>query len=277
MTADHPVMGTGVADGLLGEFLRARRAAVAPERAGFAVDGLRRVPGLRREEVAILSGVSADYYTRLEQGREQHPSPEVLLALSRALGLATDERDHLFRLAGPASARERTATGEVSPMLRQLLHQIADSPALVLGHDLAVMARNELADHLHSGFTVTDNLARMCFLDEAGRRFYRDWADVAADVVGNLRFALGLWPSSSSLIDLVAELRALSVDFESLWEVQTVRVKRTMLKRFHHPAVGDLDVDYQSFDVRGSDGQQLVVFTAPDGTLTADRLAKLRA
>ncbi len=161
-------------------------------------------------------------------------------------------------------------------MLRLLLDQITDSPALVLGHDLGVMARNKLAEHLHSGFSVTDNSARMCLLDEAGRRFYRDWEDVAADCVGNLRFSLGLWPSSRPLLDVVAELRSNSVDFELLWEAQTVRVKRTMLKRFHHPVVGDLDVDYQSFDVRGSDGQQLVVFTAPADTLTADRLAKLR-
>lgn len=269
------VEGVETAQSGLGGFLRARRAAVAPEHAGFTVDRLRRVPGLRREEVAILAGVSADYYTRLEQGREQHPSLEVLQALSRALRLGADEREHLFRLAEVALVSGNTPSLDVSTMLRGLLDQLADTAALVLGHDLGVLARNELAEALHSGFTIRDNFARMCFLDEAGRQFYRDWSDIAVDIVGNLRFSLGLWPDSAPLLDLVEELRTQSTDFDLLWNSQDVRVKRTMTKRFHHPHAGDLDVDYQSFDVRGADGQQLVVISAA-GTPTAARLASLR-
>lgn len=249
---------------------------MAPERAGFTADGLRRVPGLRREEVAILAGVSADYYTRLEQGREQHPSPEVLQALGRALRLGPDEREHMFRLAKVALVIGSPPSLGVSAMLRGLLDQLAGSPALVLGHDLGVLARNELAEALHSDFTIRDNFARMCFLDEVGRRFYRDWSDIAVDVVGNLRFSLGLWPDSASLLALVDELRARSMDFDLLWNSQDVRVKRTMTKRFRHSRAGDLDVDYQSFDVRGVDGQQLVVIGAPAGSPTAARLAGLR-
>jgi transcriptional regulator with XRE-family HTH domain len=263
--------------GALGAFLRARRAAVAPDLAGFSVGGLRRVPGLRREEVAILAGVSADYYTRLEQGREQHPSPEVLRALSRALRLGSDERQHLFRLAEVALASGDTPSPGVSPVLRGLLEQLAAGPALVLGHDLDVLARNDMAEALHADFTVRDNFARMCFVDGTGRRFYRDWPDIAVDVVGNLRFSLGRWPDSASLLGLVGELRTRSRDFDLLWESQQVRVKRAMTKRFHHSRAGHLDVDYQSFDVREADGQQLVVISAPAGSPTAVRLAGLRA
>ncbi|HWD61546.1 MAG TPA: helix-turn-helix transcriptional regulator [Humibacter sp.] len=264
------------ADRTLGGFLRGRRATVTAEHAGFTVGALRRVPGLRREEVAVLAGVSADYYTRLEQGREQHPSPEVLQALSRALRLGPDEREHMFRLAEVALVSGNTPSLGVSAMLRGLLDQLADSPALVLGHDLDVLARNKLAEALHSDFTIRDNFARMCFVDEVGRRFYRDWSEIAGDVVGNLRFALGVWPDSAPLLGLVEELRTQSMDFDLLWNAQGVRVKRTMTKRFRHSWAGDLDVDYQSFDVRGADGQQLVVIGAPAGSPAAARLAGLR-
>lgn len=270
------VEGVETAESGLGGFLRARRAAVAPEHAGFTVDGLRRVPGLRREEVAILAGVSADYYTRLEQGREQHPSLEVLQALSRALRLGPDEREHMFRLAEVVLVSGNAPSLGVSAMLRGLLDQLADSPALVLGHNLDVLARNELAEALHSDFTIRDNFARMCFLDEVGRRFYRDWSEIAVDVVGNLRFSLGLWPDTTPLLELVEELRIQSMDFDLLWNSQDVRVKRMMTKRFHHSRAGDLDVDYQSFDVRGADGQQLVVISAPAGSPAATCLAGLR-
>ncbi|MBM9506542.1 helix-turn-helix domain-containing protein [Streptomyces sp. KK5PA1] len=259
----------------MAEFLRARRASLDPDRAGLVADGLRRVPGLRREEVAVRARVSADYYTRLEQGRERHPSPQVLAAISNALCLDGDERTYLFRLAsGEAAVPDRGRA--VAPELALLLGQLHDSPALVLGHDLDVLARNEMAELLHQGFSVKDNSARMCFLDEAGRSFYRSWPAVAAGVVGNLRFALGRWPHDERLLNLVDELRGRSTDFDRLWSAQAVQVKRNVAKEFLHPLVGPLDLDYQSFDVRGAEGQQLAVFTAAPGSPSAARLRELK-
>lgn len=227
--------------------------------------------------MAVLAGVSADYYTRLEQGREQRPSSEVLHALSRALRLDSDERDHLFRLAEVGVVGASVPSTEVSCALRDLVDRLVDGPVLVLSHDLEVLVRNESAEALHSDFAIKDNFARMCFLDAAGPSFYRDWTDVAADVIGNLRFALGMWPDSASLVELVEELRALSVEFDRLWAAHTVRAKRSMTKRFHHSVLGDLDVNYQSFDVREAAGQQLVVIGARADSPTAKRLAKLRS
>ncbi|MDQ0777161.1 transcriptional regulator with XRE-family HTH domain [Streptomyces aurantiacus] len=264
--------------GALGTFLARRRASVDPGSVGLAATGLRRVPGLRREEVAVRAGVSADYYTRLEQGRERHPSPQVLGSLSRALLLDDDSREHLFRLANAMLPSGAAPTKpQITAELRLLLDQLHDAPALVLTDCFDVLARNALAEKLYAGFTIKDNSARMCFLDRAGRDFYAPWPRVAAGIVAGLRFAAGQRSNEQRVAELVDELRARSVDFDALWQSHAVGAKRNETKEFHHPAVGRLDLYYQSFDVREAGGQQLVVMSAAPGSLSASRLAELQA
>ena len=262
----------------LGEFLSSRRAAVEPAAVGMSSGGYRRVVGLRREEVAVLAGVSVDYYTRLEQGRELHPSPQVLDALGRALMLEDDAREHLYRLAGAMPLmRDFAAPRNVSPELRQLLAELHQSPALVLNQALDVLARNELCKVLYSGFEVAaDNSARMAFLDPLGRTFYDEWERAAESTVASLRLAAGLAPNDPRVTQLVDELSAESDDFGGMWERQTVRAKTKEIKRFNHPEAGPLKFSYQSFDVRGVPGQQLVVFGALPGDDSVARLTSLR-
>ncbi|WP_410663687.1 helix-turn-helix transcriptional regulator [Amycolatopsis sp. lyj-84] len=265
-------MGTGE----LGTFLRARRAGRTPEDAGVRYSGRRRVPGLRREEVAVLAGVNADYYTRLEQGRETRPSPQVLDALCRALDLDPDSREHLYRLAGatpdgaPAPVR-RT----VSPELRQLMDGYSNTPAFVLDRVLDVLATNTLADALFSPFRAVDNLARMTFLDPAARRFYARWDWTAQATVANLRVAAGFDAQDSGLRDLVAELGEGSALFRELWETHQVRGKTREPKHLVHPDVGPLTLTYQAFDVRSVPGQQLIIYHAEPATPSARALALL--
>jgi transcriptional regulator with XRE-family HTH domain len=264
--------------GALGKFLERRRASVDPRSVGLDASGFRRVPGLRREEVAVLAGVSADYYTRLEQGRERHPSPQVLDSLSRALLFDDDSREHLFRLAGTMPPSVGAPTNPlIRAELRLLLDQLHDSPALVLTDCLDVLARNELAEKLYAGFTIKDNSARMCFLDRAGRDFYAPWSRVAAGVVAAVRFAAGQRSNEQRVAELVDEMRTRSADFDALWQSHTVGAKRNETKEFRHPVVGRLDLYYQSFDVREASGQQLVVLNAAPGSLSASRLAELQA
>jgi transcriptional regulator with XRE-family HTH domain len=174
----------------LGPFLRSRRAAVRPESVGVPVAGYRRVAGLRREEVALLAGVSVDYYTRLEQGRERHPSAQVLDALTRAFGLDDDGRQHLFRLAGLAP-RSGAAGQTVDPDLLRLLDAWPANPSFVHNRTLDVLARNELGAALHSGFADAGNLVRMTFLAPGGREFFVDWDRAVHAGVANLRLAAG--------------------------------------------------------------------------------------
>lgn len=263
-----------MSSGELGAFLRACRAQRSPDDAGVLYSGRRKVAGLRREEVAVLAGVNVDYYTRLEQGRESRPSPHVLDALCRALDLDTDAREHLHRLAGAAPATTPDpAPAAVSPQLRQLMDGSPHTPAFVINRTLDVLATNALADALFTPFDRADNLARMTFLDTAGRRFYAQWDWTAQAVVANLRIAAGY--ADPALPILVTELSAGSERFRVLWTTHAVRGKTGDPKHLVHPDVGPLTLVYQAFDVRSAPGQQLILYHAEPGTPSARALALL--
>jgi transcriptional regulator with XRE-family HTH domain len=209
----------------LGEFLRARRAQVRPEELGLLAGGARRVTGLRREEVALLAGVSKDYYVRLEQGRERHPSAQVLDALARGLALDDDAVAHLHRLARPApDGRLRARRREqVGPNLLRLMDGWPGTPAVVLGRCLTVLAHNALGKALFDGHTHRGDLVRLVFLDPDAREFYPDWERVAVNTVGGLRAAAGLDPDDPRLIETVGELSVKSAEFRRLWARHDIR------------------------------------------------------
>lgn len=270
----RPTLDLVVTD--LGAFLRSRRARIDPHAAGFPYAGVRRVPGLRREEVAVLAGVSSDYYTKLEQGREDHPSSQILEALARTFDLSDDERRYLYGLAGLVPQRgSGHGSAAVDPQLLRLMDAWPATPAMILSATLGVLARNELARALYSGFTLDDNLLRMTFLDPEGRRFYRDWNRAAEASVANLRAASVDERNEAPVKSLVAELGAGAPAFTRLWEQQEVRGKTHEPKSFHHADVGPITLTYQAFDVRSAPGQQLVVYDAEPGSRSADALRLL--
>ena len=261
---------------LLGEYLRARRAQVPPEAAGALAFGPRRVPGLRREEVAALSGMSVDYYVRLEQGRERNPSAQVLEALARVLRLDEDARLHLFQLAGVAPRARRAAAAErVDPELLRLMGMWPDNPAIVLGRAYDVLAGNPLAYALFDGFQQGPNLVMKIFLDPAARTFYQDWGDVAAYTVAGLRLLYGADPGEPRINEVIETMLADSPDFARLWGRHDARGKRLESKRFRHPDVGAMTLRMNAFDVKSSPGQELIIYHAEPGTVSADALTLL--
>jgi transcriptional regulator with XRE-family HTH domain len=206
----------------LSEFLRTRRARIKPGDVGLSTFGRRRVPGLRREELAALAGVSVDYYVRLEQGRDVHPSTGVLDAIARALQLDEAEREHLHRLARRRPARPRKPSPErVRPGVRQVLDALSDAPAFVLGRRMDVLAWNALAAALICDFGRLEpadrNMVRLTFLDESARELYPDFDRVAFETVGYLRLAAGRYPDDPLLAALVGELAVKSETFRKLW------------------------------------------------------------
>ena len=260
----------------LGDYLRGRRAQLTPEVLGLPVYGRRRVVGLRREEVAMLTGVSVDYYVRLEQGREVRPSPQVLDSLGEVLRLDDDGRQHLYRLAGlsPRPAAPAAAE-EADSALLELMLSWRDSPALVLGRAFDVLASNPLGEALFGGFPFSRNLTRTVFLDPGARTFYPDWHLVAENTVAGLRLADGLTPGNPVVRAVVGELHVKSPDFARMWAQLDARGKRLTSKRFLHPEVGHLELRVHVFDVRGAPGQELVVYHAPAGSPAAGSLALL--
>lgn len=259
----------------LGRFLTARRARLSPEDAGLVSHGRRRVPGLRREEVAVLAGVSADYYTRLEQGRERAPSTSVLDGIARALDLGPDAREHLFRLADVPVEQRAFLTDQVDDDLRELLAEWPHLPAVIVNRRLDLLARNPIADALYSDFAETGNLARMTFLDPVGRVFFADWTRAAQACVAHLRLGLGYHPGEPHILALIEELTTADDEFRRLWDRHDVCGKAREAKRFRHSAVGELTLGYRALDIRSTSGHQIVVYRAAPGSRDADAVRLL--
>ncbi|KOX17303.1 XRE family transcriptional regulator [Saccharothrix sp. NRRL B-16348] len=261
----------------MGEFLRSRRARVRPDDVGLPGGGRRRVPGLRREELALLAGVSVDYYMRLEQGRTPAVSDSVLDAVARVLRLDETERAHLRNLVRPAPSK-RPAPQRIRPGLRRLLDVVDDVPAFVMGRRSDILAWNPLADALYGFGALAPedrNSARHTFLRPESRTFYRDWPTVAADMVAFLRLDAGRYPDDARLAALVGELSVKDETFRKLWAQHKVQEKTHGTKLVHHPVVGDLDLDYETLQPTGDPDVVLAVYTARVGSPTEDRLKLL--
>ncbi|POM25474.1 Helix-turn-helix domain protein [Actinomadura rubteroloni] len=260
----------------LGEFLRARRALVRPEAHGMPA-GTRRTPGLRREEVALLAGVSTDYYVRLEQGRDRHPSAQVVEALARALLLEDEAAAYLRDLAEPGPVRRpgRAARREyASPGLVALLDAWPTTPALVLGRRMDVLAANTLGEALFSWLGEETNVLRAVFRTPEARMFYRDWDKTAEGCIAALR-AENTDPDDPLLAELVGELSLTSPEFAELWTRHDVRAKRAEIKHFVHPVVGELSLRFENLTVGGAEGQHLIVYHAEPGSRDEQALALL--
>ncbi|MET9522492.1 helix-turn-helix transcriptional regulator [Streptomyces coeruleorubidus] len=262
------------------EFLRTRRARLTPEQAGLAPHGgARRVPGLRREEVAQLAGVSVDYYIRLERGRTQGVSETVLDAVARALHLDETERAHLFDLTQPTPARTRRKRPLAPQRVHPVLYRTLDSlsvPAVVQGRRTDVLAANKLAHALYTDFEARPrrerNFARFVFLDEAARTLYADWDQVAGDCLAMLRLYAGRHPDDPQLTELIGELSLHSDTFRRLWADHDVIAHTSGTKRLHHPLVGELTLDYVVLAVEGDPEQTLVIYTPEPASPSAEAL-----
>ncbi|MBM2615592.1 helix-turn-helix domain-containing protein [Actinoplanes sp. LDG1-06] len=260
--------------GDLGEFLRARRALIGPAAAGLVAGGRRHVRGLRREELALLAGISVDYYVRLEQGRDRNPSPEVVDALARALQLDDDAATHLRRLAAVTVAAP-VNDDEVRPSVARLV-DTSPWPVALLDRTLSVLRANELAVLLNPGLAEGRNLVRDAFLDPSVAALHVDAAAVRAECVAALRSAAGIYPDDAELQRLVGELSVHSRDFRSLWARADVNYCRTGKKVLNHPAVGRLCLDYETLDVGDASGQRLLIHSAEPGRPDGDKLALIR-
>lgn len=271
----------------LKEFLTTRRARLTPEQAGLPVYGdNRRVTGLRREEVALLAGISIEYYTRLERGAVGSVSDSVLDGLVHALQLDDVERDHLYRLVRTAStpasraARRTPAKKRVRPAVQRIL-DLMPMPAYLRNGRFDILAANDLGRALYGPLYdqaaahapgQPPNSARFCFLDPAAGDYFVDYNTVANDCVAFLRAEAGRDPYDKSLTDLVGELSTRSEDFRHRWAAHDVRYHRTGRKRLHHPIVGDLELDYEAFELAGDTGQRINIYTAPPDSASEEAL-----
>lgn len=267
------------------EFLSSRRARVTPEEAGLpAYGGNRRVKGLRREEVAMLAGVSVDYYIRMERGSLSGASDGVLDSLAGALRLDDAERDHLFALAqrtpaGP-TRRRRAPSTTVRPVLQQVLDAVTDAPAWIRNGRHDILAMNDLARALYSPVLADPrrpaNTTRFVYLHpEAARDFFVDYDQITRDAAAMLRLEAGKNPHDKALIELVGELSTQSELFRRHWASQDVRFHRSGRKRLNHPVVGQLDLDFEAMELPSEPGLQLNIYTAAVGTPTADAIRLL--
>jgi transcriptional regulator with XRE-family HTH domain len=267
-------------ENLIGEYLRARRELIQPQDVGVPELGShRRVPGLRREEVAMLAGVSSDYYVRLEQGRDQHPSQQVLEALARALQLDDDATAHLHRLANPPARRRRQAPRpeKVPAGILQLIASWNETPAYVYGRYMDVLAVNPLAAALLPYYVQGENLVRVAFLDSRVGDMYRDWERVAETTVAALRALVGPDVDDPRLNELVGELSVRSERFRQLWARHDARPKRSGTTRIEHPLVGPLELSYEQLPIPDTDRQTLGVYHAAPASVSAQALAVLAA
>ncbi|MBD3940478.1 helix-turn-helix domain-containing protein [Microbacterium sp. NEAU-LLC] len=265
------------------EFLSSRRARITPEQAGLpAYGGNRRVAGLRREEVAMLAGVSVDYYVRLERGNLSGASDAVLDAVARTLQLDEAEREYLFdlaRAAGTVRRGERRAPSTVRPAVLQVLDAITEAPAWVRNGRHDILAANLLARALYS--PVFDdprrpvNTTRFAYLNPAAREFWRDWDSITHDSAAMLRLEAGRNPHDPELIRLIGELSTQSELFRERWASRDVKFHRSGVKRLHHPVVGDLELNYESMELPSEPGLVLNVYTAPAGSPSSDALKLL--
>ncbi|MFI6678055.1 helix-turn-helix domain-containing protein [Kribbella sp. NPDC050470] len=268
------------------EFLASRRAKVTPEQAGIGGlhSGHRRVPGLRREEVALLAGVSVEYYARLERGHLGGVSDSVLNAIADALRLNEAERQHLSDLArtagaSPRTARRRRTTEEVRPGILAILESLTESPAFVRNGRLDLLASNELGRAMFAPVFATAsrpaNLARFNFLDPAARTFYPDWNHSANTTVALLRTEAGRDPYNSKLTELVGELTTRSEEFSKRWAAHDVRLHHSGVKHFCHPEVGPLELRFEAMPLPADPGLTMTVYTAERGSPTYDALRLL--
>lgn len=270
----------------LGDFLKARRAMVTPDPLQLGDTRPRRVPGLRREEVAQRAGLSTDYYTRLEQGRHRSPSESVLDGLAVALELDQTARDHLFALARAASGGTRRGAGagagavqRVRPSLHQLLDQLTDLPAFVRGRRTDVLAMNPLARFVLHDFMVEPvrerNLLRWALLDPEARTRYVNWESTVRSMVGTLRLDAGRHPDDPLLTELVGDLAVRSPEFRVWWAEQQVVERTAGIKRLNHPLVGELTIEYEALDVVGETDQTLFIYTTKPGSESRERMRLL--
>jgi transcriptional regulator with XRE-family HTH domain len=264
------------------DFLATRRAKLTPEQVGLPTSGRRRVPGLRREEVAVLAGVSTDWYIRLEKGHISGVSDDVLDAVARALQLSEVERDHLFNLARAAkptrTPRSRTKT-PIPPSLQRVLDSMSLTAAFVRNGRLDILASNQLARALYA--PVLDepahraNIARFDFLDPRAADYYPDYDGALSTAVALLRTEAGRAPHDKDLTDLIGELATRSEAFRIRWGTHDVRTHRTGVKKFNHPVVGHLELAYDSMELVAADGLVLTAYTAEPATASADALSLL--
>jgi transcriptional regulator with XRE-family HTH domain len=252
------------------EFLISRRAKITPEQAGLPAYGSnRRVSGLRREEVAMLAGISVEYYTRLERGNANGASEGVLEGIARALQLDDAERVHLFDLVRTANAtgpaRRRPAQERVRPSVQRILDSMAGTPAYLRNGRLDILSANPLGYALYSEVFADPvrpaNSARFLFLNPRATEFFVDWESIAHDAVAILRAEAGRDPYDRRLSDLIGELSTRSEEFRVRWAAHNVKFHRSGVKRFHHPLVGDLTLAYEALELPGDGGQKILAYT----------------
>jgi transcriptional regulator with XRE-family HTH domain len=258
----------------LGEFLRARRELVTPADVGIEAGGFRRVPGLRREEVATLAGISADYYLRLEQGRDRNPSVQVLDAVARVLRLDETAAAHLIKLGGHLPARA-PQNGPVPDSIVELINGWPNNPAYVMNKFTDILAVNPLAAALSPNVRVGGNILRTLFLDPREQELHRDWALMTEEAVAALRANVGPDLSDPRLVALVDEISAASELFRHLWSRHEVQPKRGRVHYFRHPVVGALTLHSNKMTVTGTDGVMVAVYHASPGTQDEEKLRVL--
>jgi transcriptional regulator with XRE-family HTH domain len=260
----------------LGEYLRARRALVTPEQAGIPGFGVRRVPGLRREEVAMLAGISADYYLRLERGRDRNPSVQVLESIARVLQLDDDHFAHLLTLVAelPRQRRRRRRKETVPPGALKLLDSLTQ-PAFIEGRYFDILASNRAARALSPGLAAGGNQLRDMFLDPAEQALHPEWEAVTECFIANLRQAVGSDIDDPRFIELTGELSLASPRFRQLWARHEVRGQRGTPIRINHPQVGEMTLNRERLAISGADGLMLVVYHPDAGSSDADKLSLL--